>query len=256
MISKEEYLKLIPQINRLRNEVHLFSTEEISESALDDLKHKITEFENANPEQISTNSPNYTIAGGVGDGFEKYTHPSRMLSLQDVFSLQELKDWEKKWENFIEKEDLQAFEKYQKQNLFDSVRKKQPKYICEPKLDGLAIALYYEYGLLKAAATRGDGYIGENVTENIKQIKFIPKQIQDKRKIEVRGEIFMTKSDFNQLNKDIAEGKKVGKMGKTGPDSVFANPRNASSGTIRQLDSRIVSERNLSFVAYNVKIDS
>jgi DNA ligase (NAD+) len=261
MITKEEYLKLIPEINRLRNEVHLFSVEEISESALDDLKHKITEFENANPQLISPNSPNYTIAGGVGEGFEKYTHPSRMLSLQDIFSLQELKDWEQKWENYLEKEDLSAFEKYQNQknqDLFDSgatSKLAQPKYICEPKLDGLAIALYYENGILQAAATRGDGYVGENVTENIRQIKFIPKQIQDKRKIEVRGEIFMTKSDFNQLNKDIADGKKVGKMGKTGPESVFANPRNASSGTIRQLDSRIVAERNLSFVAYNVKVE-
>jgi DNA ligase (NAD+) len=105
------------------------------------------------------------------------------------------------------------------------------------------------------AATRGDGYVGELVTDNVKQIKNIPKKIDYMGKIEVRGEVFMTKKDFENLNADIKSGKKVGKMGQKGENATFANSRNAAAGTIRQLDSRIVSERNLSFVAYNLFVE-
>jgi DNA ligase (NAD+) len=238
-MSYEEYLNLITEVNRLRNEMHLFNVEEISEAALDDLKHKITLFEEANPDKISSNSPNYTIAGGVAKGFTKYSHQRRMLSLTDIFDLQELVDWEDRWQK-LEAENIDQAEKI--------------KYICEPKIDGLAISLHYENGSLVAAATRGDGWIGELVTDNIRQLRNVPKNINDKRKIEVRGEVFMTKKDFEELNQAILVGHKVGKMGKSGAEGVFANPRNASSGTIRQLDSRIVGERNLSFIAYGVYI--
>lgn len=250
MIDYQEYLRLIPEINRLRNEVHLFSEEEISESALDDLKHKITIFETQNPDKISPNSPNYTIAGGVAEGFSKYTHARRMLSITDVFSLEELTDWQNKWLNYLEKEDISYFNQIK-----DAIETNPQNYICEPKLDGLAMSLNYENGELVAASTRGDGYVGELVTDNVLQIQNIPKSIPDNRKIEIRGEIFLTKSDFQNLNQAIMAGDKVGKMGKTGPEAVFSNPRNAASGTIRQLDSRIVAERNLSFVAYGIFID-
>lgn len=235
----QEYEKLVQEVNRLRNEINLFNNDEISESALDDLKHKITVFEQQNPDKISGNSPNYTIAGGVAEKFEKFQHPRRMLSLNDVFDYQELLDWQERWEDFY-------FKNYgSKPSL--SIK---PKYICEPKIDGLAISLHYEGGQLRFAATRGDGWTGELVTENVMQIRNIPKQIDDKRAMEIRGEVFITKKDFELLNQAIRDGQLVGRMGKTGPEAVFANPRNAASGTLRQLDSSIVRERNLSFVAY------
>ena len=161
-----------------------------------------------------------------------------MLSLNDIFTFEELIDWEKRWQDYAKKNGI----KFELQN----------DYICEPKIDGLALSLIYENGELLRGVTRGDGFEGEIVTDNVRQIKSIPKTITDQRKMEIRGEVFMTKSDFEDLNNQIMDGSKVGKMGKTGIDGVFANPRNVSSGTIRQLDSRIVGERNLSFIAYNV----
>lgn len=238
MLTYQEYKALIIEVNRMRNEVHLFNTEEISEAALDDLKHKITLFEAENPDLIGTNSPNFTIAGGISEGFKKQKHERRMLSLNDIFTLEELIDWEKRWQDYAQKNGI----KFELQN----------DYICEPKIDGLALSLIYENGELLRAVTRGDGFEGEVVTDNVRQIKSIPKTITDQRKIEIRGEVFMTKRDFEDLNNQILNNQKVGKMGKMGAEGIFANPRNVSSGTIRQLDSRIVAERNLSFIAYNV----
>lgn len=225
----------------MRNEVHLFSNEEVSEAALDDLKHKITQYEQAHPDKISANSPNYKIAGGVAEKFEKFEHKRRMLSLNDIFDLEELQDWEERWQDF-----------YRKNYTQEPSQAVQPKYICEPKIDGLALSLHYQNGQLVSAATRGDGWVGELITENVRQIRNIPKEISDKRLIEVRGEAFITKKDFEQLNENIRSGRQVGRLGKTGEEAIFANPRNAASGTLRQLDSSIVAERNLSFVAYGV----
>lgn len=248
-MTHDEYLKIVAEVNRLRNEIHLFSTEEISEQALDDLKHKISIYESQNPEKISPNSPNYNVAGGVAKGFSKFKHQRRMLSLNDIFDFKELEDWQQRWENYIEKN-------FYQESQIHPVMEDGIMYVCEPKLDGLAISLHYSNGKLIAAATRGDGFTGELVTENVYQVKNIPKQIEDKRDIEIRGEIFLTKRDFENLNQRIIKGEIPGKMGKYGKDFIFANPRNASSGTIRQLDSRIVHERNLSFVAYGIYIKS
>ena len=232
MITDSEYFNLVIKVNQLRNSVHLFDENEISESALDDLKHKITLFEQENPQLVVKNSPNNTIAGGVADGFGKFTHKNRMLSLNDIFSYGELADWEKRFVNFAE------------------LHKADFEYYLEPKIDGLAMSLIYENGKLKSAATRGDGFIGENVTLNILQIQSIPKTLTDLKDLEIRGEVFFTNSDFELLNESIKAGKMVGKMGKSGPQFAFSNPRNAAAGTIRQLDSRIVGQRNLSFIAY------
>jgi DNA ligase (NAD+) len=277
MLTHTEYLQLITEVNRLRNEVHLFNNEEISEAALDDLKHKISQFEAQNPDKISPNSPNYTIAGGISSGFEKFSHTRRMLSLTDVFSYEELQDWENRWVDYAQKQGVEIglvggkiLKQVQddKSGVQDDIKvgiqddnsqtlngETGFNYICEPKLDGMAISLHYENGELVAAATRGDGFTGELVTENVKQIKNIPKKIEYLGKIEVRGEIFMTKKDFADLNKAIAAGEKVGKMGGKGETATFANSRNAAAGTIRQLDSRIVAQRNLSFVAYNLYVE-
>jgi len=244
-MTKEEYEKLVAEVNRLRNNLHLFNEETISESALDDLKHKITAFEAAHPDLISPDSPNYTIAGGVAEKFEKFAHKRRMLSLNDIFTLEELQAWENRWRDFYVKQ----------YGVYPTSWQTSLQYVIEPKVDGLAISLHYEGGILQRALTRGDGWVGELVTENVKQVADIPKQIPDLRKIEVRGEIFITKANFEELNKQILEGKQVGRFGKSGLEGVFANPRNAASGTIRQLDSSVVAQRNLSFIAYGVWID-
>jgi DNA ligase (NAD+) len=241
--TQQEYLALIAKVNQLRNEVHLFSEENISEEALDNLKMQITKWENENPDKIDPNSPNYTIAGGVAEGFVKVSHQKRMLSLNDIFTEIELMEWQERWQKYAEQNSIK-FELGQKVN-----------YICEPKIDGLAISLHYKGGLLVQAVTRGDGFVGEDVTNNIKQIYSIPKAIPDTRMLEVRGEIFMTKSDFTELNQKIIDGILLGKMSKTGPEYIFANPRNVASGTIRQLDSSVVKDRKLSFIAYNVYIN-
>jgi DNA ligase (NAD+) len=238
-LNYEEYLKLVKKANEFRNEIHLFNNETVSESVLDELKHQITEFENKNPDKISNSSPNYIVAGGVADGFEKFTHKHRMLSLTDIFSFEELKDWQKKWQSF--------YNKNYGETVFSEIN-----YICEPKLDGLAVALHYENGKLIRAVTRGDSYVGEVVTKNILHLSSIPKQISDIRKLEIRGEIFLTKKDFENLNKEITEGVKIGKMGKTGSEAIFANSRNTASGSIRQLDSRIAVQRPLTFIAYQI----
>jgi DNA ligase (NAD+) len=241
-MNQKEYLKLIEEVNRLRNEVHLFMTEEISEEALDDLKHKITDYELANPTKISKNSPNYTIAGGVRDGFKKVTHRKRMLSITDVFNYEELVAWETRYKNYAKSQNIEL--------------EPNPKYYVEPKIDGLAVSLIYKNGELIQASTRGDGMVGEDVFDNILQVSSIPKTIPDTRDIEVRGEIFLTKSDFEDLNQAVIDGLKKGKNGQFGADAVFANPRNAASGTLRQLDSNIVKERNLSFIAYHLDVFS
>lgn len=123
-----EYLKLVKEVNRLRNEINLFNNEEISEAALDNLKHEITQYESKNPHKISPNSPNYTVAGGVLEKFQKQNHQRRMLSLNDIFNQDEFQEWVRRWQNYAQKENF----------LFQSSQ----KYICEPKIDGLAISIF------------------------------------------------------------------------------------------------------------------
>lgn len=240
--TQQEYLALIVKVNQLRNEIHLFNEDNISEEALDNLKMQITNWELQNQENIDPNSPNYTIAGGIAIGFSKVAHKQRMLSLNDIFTELELQEWQERWQKYADQNGIQ-FGLEQKIN-----------YICEPKIDGLAVSLHYQNGKLEQAVTRGDGFIGEDVTVNVNQIQSIPKYIQDQRKLEIRGEIFMTKSDFENLNQRISEGNLKGRMSKTGPEYIFANPRNVASGTIRQLDSSVVKTRKLSFIAYNIYI--
>jgi len=130
MLTEKEYQVLIKEVNRLRDEINLFNNEEISESALDDLKRKITEFETLNPTIISPNSPNYNISGGVSKGFQKFRHTKRMLSLTDIFTFQELVDWQAKWENYLQKEAGEG----EKLKIYN--KEITPKYFVEPKMDG------------------------------------------------------------------------------------------------------------------------
>lgn len=234
-MNHQEYLQLVEEVNRLRNNFNLFDSEELSQEALDDLKHQITLYEQQNPDKISKNSPNKIVATAILNTFTKATHKKRMLSLTDVFSNQELLEWQQRYYNYAKQENIEVEER---------------GFYAEPKIDGLALSLIYKEGQLLQAITRGDGYIGEDVTNNALQIQSIPKTIPDIRDLEIRGEVFLAKSDFEKLNQGIKKGLKVGKFSKYGADATFANPRNAASGTLRQLDSKIVKERNLSFVAY------
>jgi len=271
-MTHQEYLALVKEVNRLRNQLHLFNTEEISEAALDNLKHTITQYEESHPNRISRNSPNYTIAGGVADGFQKFTHKRRMLSLNDIFSMEELTDWQTRWHNYVIKNIADTPTESQTEALFDQpdtqtepnerthallqqFKESRPQYVCEPKIDGLALSLHYNKGELQHAVTRGNGFEGEDVTENALHITSIPKSIPDTRPLEIRGEVFLTHKNFAELNAAIAGRHQIGKMGKTGTEAQFANPRNAAAGTLRQLDSRIVAQRNLSFLAYNIFVE-
>ncbi len=269
-MTHDEYLKLVEEVNRLRNEIHLFNNEEVGEGALDDLKKQITVYEEQNSDKMSKDSPNLIIAGGVIDSFEKFSHKRRVLSLNDVFDIEELKSWQQRWKDYLKRNpsDISSNfdqDKSSSNDLFDhqDLGKEEDtivdtivaKYICEPKLDGLSLSLHYNNGVLISAATRGDGYTGELVTENAKQIKSIPKNIPDNRKMEIRGEVFISNADFDKLNNDIIDHYKAGDSVKYGRDSTFSNPRNAAAGTLRQLDSNVVAERNLSFIAYSVFVE-
>ena len=215
----------LERIDELRNiltkagyEYYVLDKPTMTDYEYDMLMKELIELENKHQEYYSASSPTNRIGGEILTKFEKVTHVTPMMSLSDVFSLEEL-------ENFITKI---------KKDYEDA------SFICELKIDGLSVALEYEDGLLKRASTRGNGVIGEDITNNVKTIKSVPLSIDYKDKLEVRGEIFMPKASFNKLNKEKeANGEEL-----------FQNCRNAASGSIRQLDSKIVAKRNLDVFLY------
>jgi len=220
-----ERLKILrDEINRQRYNVHVLNKEEISEAALDALKHELTQLEEQYPDLITPDSPSQRVAGKPLEGFVKVEHQSRMLSLNDVFSFEELGEWEERVRKLLPDE--------------------VPEYYAEIKLDGFAISLIYEDGLLAQAVTRGDGFIGEDVTMNARTIESIPLHLAKpfKGRFEVRGEVYISKKDFAALNKTQEE--------KGLP--LFANPRNLGAGSMRQLDPKLAAARTLSFFAYDV----
>lgn len=230
-IDHERILKLRQLINDYRYHYHVLNESIISEEAADSLKHELSQLEQRYPELITPDSPTQRVAGAVLDNFTKYTHSSRMLSLNDVFSIDEIKAWinkTKRLDSAIDTNDL----------------------FIDIKMDGLACALIYQDGLLVIGATRGDGFVGEDVTSNIRTIESIPLTLRPDSetkqflvgRTEIRGEIVMYKQDFANLNKLRAESNLP----------LFANPRNTAAGTIRQLDSSIVSKRKLYFRAYDL----
>lgn len=224
--AQKRILKLRQEIDFYREQYHVYDREDISPAALDSLKHELYTLEQEYPDLITPNSPTQRVAGRALEKFPKVEHQSRMLSLEDVFSLEEIEDWEGRMKRILPN---QKFDFY-----------------CELKMDGLAISLIYEYGVLKQAATRGDGFVGEDVTQNIKTIEAIPLSIPDPSpRVEVRGEAFIDKKTFTRLNRERdAEGLEA-----------FANPRNLAAGSIRQLDSNLVAARGLSFMAYGLFTD-
>lgn len=210
--------ELVALLNRYATEYYTSDNPSVSDSEYDRLYRELVELEAAYPDQVLADSPTHRVGGKVLDGFEKYSHQYPLYSLQDAFS----------------REELEAFDA--------RVRKEvaHPTYICELKIDGLSISLTYEKGILVAGATRGDGSIGENITENLKRVKDIPLILPEELDITVRGECYMPRASFDQVNQARQENG----------EPEFANPRNATAGTLRQLNTAVVAKRNLATFLY------
>jgi DNA ligase (NAD+) len=219
---KEEIFKLVALLNKYSYDYYVEDNPQISDTEYDTLYKQLEKLEQEYPEFILDNSPTQRVGDRVLDEFEKVIHKVPMLSLSNTFSIEDLRDFDSR---------------ISKLSSDDSI-----EYICELKIDGLAISINYENGKLVSAATRGDGMVGENVTENIKTIFSIPKTLKTKKSFEVRGEVYLPKKSFELLNKEREENNEV----------LFANPRNAAAGSLRQLDSKITAKRKLSAFIYSV----
>ena len=214
----ERMKELVELLNRYATEYYTSDNPSVSDSEYDRLYRELVELEKAHPEQVLPDSPTHRVGGKILDGFEKYNHQYPLYSLQDAFS----------------REELDAFDARVRKELDDVT------YICELKIDGLSISLTYEQGIFVAGATRGDGSIGENITENLKRVKDIPLSLPEKLDITVRGECYMPRASFDQVNQTRQENG----------EPEFANPRNAAAGTLRQLDTGVVAKRNLATFLY------
>lgn len=252
--AKERIEKLKKEINHHRYLYHVLDRQEISDEALDSLKHELTRLENDFPNLITPDSPTQRVAGKALTGFKRISHQTRMTSLADAFGKTEMEEWEKRIKKLLPPKEAGLL-----------------KYFAEAKGDGFAVSLVYERGWLKAGATRGDGFVGEDVTENLRTIGAIPlritieaeKSAQEysavhkilsknpniKRamskipdRIEIRGEVYMGVKEFLSVN----QAQKMAGL------SPFANPRNAAAGSVRQLDPKIASARQLSFFAWDL----
>ena len=205
-------------LNRYATEYYTSDNPSVSDSEYDRLYRELVELETAYPDQVLADSPTHRVGGKVLDGFEKYSHQYPLYSLQDAFSREELEAFDARVRNEVA----------------------HPTYICELKIDGLSISLTYEKGILVAGATRGDGSVGENITENLKRVKDIPLTLPEELDITVRGECYMPRASFDQVNQARQENG----------EPEFANPRNAAAGTLRQLDTAVVAKRNLATFLY------
>ena len=210
--------ELVELLNRYAYEYYTKDAPSVSDSEYDQLYRELVELETTHPDEILPESPTHRVGGVVLKGFTKYQHQYPLYSLQDAFS----------------REELEAFDQ--------RVRKKFPSisYVCELKIDGLSISLTYENGVLVTGATRGDGSVGEDITENLKRVKDIPLVLPEPVNITVRGECYMPRASFDRVNQIRQENG----------EPEFANPRNAAAGTLRQLDTKIVAKRNLATFLY------
>ncbi len=217
---KQRIEELTQLLNRYNEEYYVLDKPSVSDREYDRLMQELIELEAQHPELKSNTSPTVRVGGAILQGFNKIEHEKPMLSLSNAFNEADLRD-------------------------FDSrVRKVAPKvtYVCELKIDGLAVTLHYKEGKFIKGATRGDGVVGEDISENLKTIQTIPLQISYQAPLEVRGEVYMSKTTLEQLNKEReAKGEEL-----------FANPRNAAAGSLRQLDSKIAAKRRLAMFSYAV----
>ena len=221
MQKRIDFLK--DELNKYAYNYYVLDNPLISDFEYDNLFNELKELEEKYPELITPDSPTQRV-GGISSGFEEHKHKYRLYSLDNTYNEEELRKW---------------YERIQKEF------SKKVELVCELKIDGLAIALTYKNGLFTTGVTRGDGIIGENITQNLKTIKAIPLKLFEDADVEVRGEIYMPKTSFEKLNEEsLARGEKV-----------FANPRNAAAGSLRQLDSTITAKRDLSMFTYTAIIE-
>ena len=237
--AKERIEKLKKIINHHRYLYHVLDKPEISDAALDSLKHELKELEEKFPEFITPDSPTQRVGGRALEGFKKVRHSRPMLSLEDIFEEKEFDDWVERIKKLLGISDF-------------------PELFGELKFDGLAISLLYKNGVLLRGATRGNGAVGEDITQNIKTIEAIPLRLEFCRNlaigkptwlsdslVEVRGEAIMTRQAFEEINK--AQGEKGGQ--------IYANPRNLTAGSLRQIDPKITASRKIDFHAYGLITD-
>jgi DNA ligase (NAD+) len=228
MDSRKRIEELRQIINYHSHRYYVEDNPEISDYEYDKLYHELLELENQNPHLITPDSPTQRVGGQAGDAFSKVVHEVKMESLMDVFSIEELYDFDRR--------------------VREGLGSDQPEYIVEKKIDGLSVSLEYENGLFVRGSTRGDGVVGEDVTQNLRTIRSIPLRLHMEQGmvlpyLEVRGEVFMSKKDFLELNeRQEALGQKV-----------FANPRNAAAGSLRQLEPSITASRKLDIYVFNIQ---
>lgn len=212
--------ELIKLLNKASYEYYTLDTPTITDQEYDDYYAELVKLETNHPELVREDSPTVRVGSKVIDSFTKVTHDTPMMSLDDIFNEEEILDFDNKVKKVIP----------------------NPSYVCELKIDGLSVSLLYRNGKLVRGATRGDGTVGEDITHNVKTIKNVPLSLPKDIDIEVRGEIYMPSQSFNKLNE---ERKQNG-------EKLFANPRNAAAGSVRQLDSKIAASRNLSTFIYHL----
>ncbi len=226
--AKQRIEKLKKLISHHRYLYHVLNQQKISENALDSLKKELFDLEQQFPKFITPDSPTQRVAGKPLEKFEKVYHYQPMLSLNDAFSEKDIKDWLERISKLLSPNEI-----------------KQIAFFCELKIDGLAVELIYQNSILKTGSTRGDGLVGENVTQNLKTIEAIPLKLKDRRgavPLVVRGEVFISKKEFEKVNQ---KQKRAGLP-------TYANPRNLAAGSIRQLDPKITASRCLDFFAYDL----
>ena len=225
---EDKVQRLRAQIDDLRYRYHVLNDPEVTDAMYDSLMDELKKIEAEHPELLSPDSPTQRVAGKPLDKFEKVIHTIPQWSFNDAFDEQDIRDWEERILKILEKE--------------LGERPKDLDYVCELKIDGLHIVLTYEKGKLKTAATRGDGKVGEDVTQNIKTILSVPLTLKDEIDLISEGEVWLNSGMLEKIN----EERKKQEL------PLFANPRNAAAGTIRQLDSKIVAERKLTLTVYDV----
>ncbi|KGJ95805.1 NAD-dependent DNA ligase LigA [Thalassotalea sp. ND16A] len=226
MQAKQQISELCQQLNEYNHQYYVLDNPTVPDAHYDRLMRQLKELEQAHPDLMPLDSPSQKVGGEALKSFSQVEHQMPMLSLDNVFS-------EEEWQAFVKR-------------ITDKLADRQHIQFCaEPKLDGLAVSLRYEQGILVQAATRGDGKTGENITENVRTIGCIPLKLRGENYpeiLEVRGEVFMPKASFDALNEKAINND----------EKTFANPRNAAAGSLRQLDSKITAKRNLAFYAYGL----
>ena len=229
--AQKRILQLREQLEKYRHSYYVLDSPEIDDAVYDSLNNELKELEGKFPELITVDSPTQRVGGVASNAFNKVAHTQRMLSLSDVFSFDEVASWEKRTEKLL--------------------GSRPHEYFAELKMDGLAMSLIYEDGNFVQAVTRGDGTVGEDVTHTVRTVRTIPiklhvsqnvPQVVYSGRFEIRGEIVLPKQEFTRIN---AERQKAGQP-------LFANPRNAGAGSIRQLDASVTATRRLEFIVFGM----